>query len=73
MIDSLASCLKYMDLSIIFVLSFISLKLAASSVIGFHIGAIESLVIILSILSIGVIMSLISGVSDEKQSNEVVD
>jgi len=70
-IDALSSCLKYMDTAIIFVLGFISAKLAAHSITGFHIGPNQSLIIILSILSIGVISSLLSGGNHENHEKQV--
>jgi len=68
-IDSLSSCLRYMDASIICVLSFISIKLAAHSITGFHIEANHSLIVVISILSVGIILSLFKGSDHEKEPN----
>ncbi len=57
-IASLSDYLFYMDTAIIVVLSFISLKLATSSLFEFHVDPVTSLLIVLFILLNGVIASI---------------
>ncbi len=65
-IDSLSSLLVYMDQAIICVLGFISLKLGAHALTGFHINEMISLYIILSILTAGILLSLLRGGKNEQ-------
>lgn len=60
-IEALTRFLVYMDTAIVVVLMFIAFKLAAHAVTGFHIEPNTSLIIVLTIISTGVITSLMKG------------
>ncbi len=59
-ISSMSQLLVYMDIAVMFVLSFIAIKLGLHSLTGIHIDPNTSLIVVLSILSVGVIASLIN-------------
>lgn len=60
-ISALSRALKYIDDAVIVILSFIAGKLILSAIFGLHIDANTSLLIVLSILTVGVVASLIRG------------
>jgi len=60
-IEALTRFLVYMDTAIVVVLMFIALKLSAHAITGFHIEPTTSLIIVLTIISTGVLTSLIKG------------
>lgn len=62
-IASLSRFLVYMDQAIIMILSFISLKLIIHSLTGFQLDPLDSLFVILSIMTTAVVASLIKGKS----------
>jgi len=60
-ISALSRALIYIDFAVIVILSFIVVKLVLSAVIGFHIDATISLLVVLSILTVGISFSLVKG------------